>query len=172
MGSWVGPAIVAAIIVGIFTVAGWFVTASLAIRAEDRRRSRRSRELQIALRAEIVSELSDLDSDPDLSEEDEDAVISRNTQNSTLFVPAATPSRIFEAIVSEFPLLPTAAIEAAVLYAHQRDIANGMRSDLRRAEFLALPADERARILRDYLGVKRVQRDRARTAIETLSLDR
>ncbi|MCB8837820.1 hypothetical protein [Aurantimonas sp. VKM B-3413] len=145
MGSWVGPAIIAAIIVGIFTGAGWFVTASLALRAEDRKRSRRVRELQIALRAEIVSELSDLESDPDLNEEDKEAVISRNMQNANLFVPAATPNRIFEALVSEFPLLDAGAIEPVVLYAHQRDIANGCVPTSGDRNFWSYPSKRRRR---------------------------
>lgn len=168
MGSWIGPAIVAAVIVGIFTVTGWFVTASLALRAEDRKRQHRSRDVRIALRAEIIGELSELETDPDLVEEEEEAVIQRSAASSSLFVPAATPSRIFEALISELPLLPVNAVEPVVFYTHQRDIANGMRSDLRRAEFGALPVEERARMVRDYLRVKRVQRDRARMAIDAL----
>lgn len=57
MGSWIGPAIVAALISGLVSLIGLYLGGWIAIRHEKRRRREKVRDFQIALRAEIRSEL-------------------------------------------------------------------------------------------------------------------
>ena len=63
MGGWVGPAIIAAVISSLVSAAGWYVSYWTTIQTDHRRRREKVRDFQIALRAEIRSELHDLRTD-------------------------------------------------------------------------------------------------------------
>ncbi|WAP69510.1 hypothetical protein [Jiella pelagia] len=168
MGSWIGPAIVAAVIVGIFTVAGWFVTASLALRAEQRRRREKARDFRIALRAEIMSELANLEAYDRISLDQPAAEASAGAQ-PVPFIPTGSRNRIFEAIVGEIYILPEPVIEPLVRYGRQRDILEGLGEDLRR---LAAGEASQARIqslFDDYLKLRKGLKSLAEDVVAILS---
>ena len=60
MNEWIGPAIIAAIVSGIVSAAGWFVNSWQERRLEKGRREEKVHDYQVALRAEIAGDLLNL----------------------------------------------------------------------------------------------------------------
>ena len=57
MELWRGPVIVAALVSGLVSMAGWLVTFRQSVRLEQMRRNERAHDYQVALCAEIESDL-------------------------------------------------------------------------------------------------------------------
>lgn len=131
MAGWVGPALVAAVIAALVSVMGWFVTAGLTLRAEQRRREEKTRDFMIALRAEIRSELASLQAfngDVDLQE------VERHISNGTgqdILVPKLVRHLVLDAMVPELFILPENVIDPLVLYLRQREAVSNLSDDLR-----------------------------------------
>ena len=115
MGGWVGPTIVAAVIAGLVNVLGWIVTSRETLANERRRRNEKVRDFQIALRAEIRSELANLKA-YDLDRYNAE-IKRRYDVDPTYSVVIPHPARhvIFEAISGEIQILPENVIDPVVL---------------------------------------------------------
>lgn len=112
MGAWVGPAIVAALISGVISLIGLYLGGWIAIRHEKRRRREKVRDFQVALRAEIRSELHNLmsvDFDEHFAE-----IEARYASSPDYSVYPSYPARqpILSALESEIHILPGPVIDA------------------------------------------------------------
>ena len=169
MGSWVGPAVVAALIAALVSAAGWFVTTRQALALERARRRERTRDFQIALRAEIFSELANLVR-PDL-----DAQLARMAERletdaaHAIFVPSLPRNLIFEAIVADLPILPEHVLGPLVFFTRQRQVMDGLVKDIRSEEFRSLPKSTQLEIYREYWELWTNLRDLAQRAVDALA---
>lgn len=153
MEVWVGPVIVAAFISSIIGAAGWFVTYRLTISLDDRRRKEKIRDFQIALRAEIRSELKNLE------RFDLDRVLAdvetryREEEGFSVAVPRLAKHVVFDAIAKEIHILPEGVIDPVVLYVRQRQVVESMAQDMRDDTFRTLSKDRQLAMYSDYLGL-------------------
>ena len=169
MASWVGPAIVAAVIAAVVSVAGWFVSAGQALRAERRHRIERMRDFQIALRAEVRAELADLEGQ---DFETSLAIVWQRSESEagyTLRVPTLPPHVIFDAILPQISILPEEIIDPVVLYVRQRQVVAGVVADIRDPTFASLSRDRQREIVREYVSLLVYLRELARMADAALS---
>ena len=168
---WVGPAIVAAIIAGLISVAGWFVTFRQARRIEQERRAEKVIDIQTALLAEIRSDLHNLE---DFNLAEKLAVLRDNLERAagpspyTPFVPKDSGAPIFLAIIGQISVLPTRTIGPVVLYYKQRETIAHFTDDLRASSFSALPPDRKLAMMKDYLLLKAHAAALARDVVSAL----
>lgn len=168
--AWVGPAIVAAVISSIIGAIGWFVTYRLTISLDERRRAEKIRDFQIALRAEIWSELANLERfDLDALYAD---VVKRYQADEaySVSVPRLARQIVFETVAGEIHILPEAVIGPVVLYARQREVVESMTKDIQDGRFATLAKDRQLAMYRDYLGLWKVWRELAADAERTLAI--
>lgn len=167
--AWIGPAIVAAVISSIITVAGWLVNYRTSIGLEQRKRDEKIRDFQIALRAEIRSELRNL-SGYDLASQME-AVRGRYAQGQGYSVVVPRPAKpiVFEAIVNEIHILPEAVIDPVVLFARQRQAIVSLVDDMKDANFRSLSVEQQLAMYRDYLSMWEAWREFALQAEAALA---
>lgn len=166
--AWIGPAIIAAVISGLISL----VVVQLNFRQErkgDRlRRDEKVRDFQIALRAEVRSELMNL------SRFDFEAIL-RDVQRRyeteegySASVPRLAKHIVFDAIVGELHILPETVIDPVVLYVRQRQVVESLVEDMRDASFKALSKERQLAIYRDYIDMWKVWRDLAADAEKAL----
>jgi hypothetical protein len=166
--GWLAPALLAAVVAALVSVAGWFVTARQSVWLEQRRRLERMRDFQIALRAEIRAELVDLEAyDLDAAHS---MIRARYASEPSFSVRVSAPPRhpIFEAIVDEIHVLPEEVIDPVVLYARQRWEMEGVANDIRDPSFGALSADRQLDVVGDYVNARRRLTTLARNAVAAL----
>lgn len=169
MELWLGPAIVAALISGLISLIVVQLNFRAAVRAEKLRRVEKITDFQIALRAEIRSELRNLERfDFALLLQEVEENYERQ-QNYSVVVPRVTKHPVFEAIVGEIHVLPEAVIDPVVLYARQRQAVESLAEDIRDPSFRSLAKDRQLAIYRDYLNMWETWRDFAREAEAALS---
>jgi hypothetical protein len=170
MEVWIGPAIVAALISGVISLAGLYLGGWIAIRHDKRRRQEKERDFQVALRAEIRSELHNLMS-IDFDQHFEE-IAARYASNPEYSVYPSYPARqpIFTALESEIHILPEPVIDAVILYWRQRHAIERIVEDMRDARFAKLDPQRQLAMYQDYLGM---QKYLAETAIRSAkALDR
>ena len=152
MEAWVGPAIVAAVVSGVISVAGWFVNSWQARRLEQSRRDEKVHDFQVALGAEIESDLDNMQvSDrPALLEE----VRARYGADAkyVAFVPRLASNVVFEAIVPDIHILPGDVIAPVIDYARLRQTLERFAEDLRSSDFKALSPERQLAMYEDYLS--------------------
>ena len=169
VGTWIGPALVAAVIAALVSVAGWFVTGRQTLALERVRRTEKTRDFQIALRAEIRSELRGLQA-YDLEQQFARVEARYKIDPAySIFLPNAARHSIFEALVSDIHILPEHVIEPVVHFMRQAAVVDGLRSDMRTSDFRILPQDIQLEIYRDYLDLRNHLRQLAELAIAALS---
>jgi hypothetical protein len=164
MGPLVGPAIIAAVISGLVSLVLVQLNFRQERKADRDRRNEKIRDFQIALRAEIRSELLNLsrfDYEDLLSEVEQKY---QSEEGYSVTVPRVAPSIVFEALVGEIHILPEAVIDPVVLYARQRQAVESLAEDIRSASFRTLSKDRQLAIYRDYLRMWQAWRDFAREA--------
>ncbi len=152
MEPWVGPAIVAAIVSGLVSAAGWFVNSWQARELEQRRRDEKVRDFQAALRAEIESDLENMkviDRGRLLQQVDDSY---KADPKYTPFVPRLASNVVFDAIVSEIHVLPGSTITPVIDYARLRQTLERFTEDLRSADFKHLPSQRQFTMYEDYLA--------------------
>ena len=165
MDLWLGPAIIS----GLVSLVVVQLNFRAAIRAERLRRTEEITDFQIALRAEIRSELRNLERfDFALLLHEVEANYDHQPSYSVV-VPRVTKHPVFEAIVSEIHILPESVIDPVVLYARQRQAVESLAEDIRDANFKSLSKDRQLAIYRDYLNMWETWRDFARDAEAALS---
>ena len=151
MEAFLTPVLVGAILTTIGGAIGWFVTYRNTLRLERSRRQEKVRDFQIALRAEIASELISLevaDLDEHLA-----AIASRYDEDPSysVLVSQLSANLIFEAIVEEIHILPSAVIGPVVHYARFRQTTVLFASDLRDEKFAKPSPQRQLSMYRDYL---------------------
>jgi hypothetical protein len=170
MEALIGPAIVAAFISGLVSLVVVQLNFRQERRADQLRREEKIRDFQIALRAEIRSELANLQRS-DLAEllAHVEARYAADP-NYAVTVPRMAKHVVFDAIAKEIHILPESVIGPIVFYARQRQAVESFAEDLRDASFKTLGKERQLEMYRDYLGMWAVWRDlaaRAETALET-----
>lgn len=168
MGGWVGPAIVAALISGVISLMGLYLGGWIAIRHEKRRRQEKVRDFQVALRAEIRSELHNLsaiDFDQHFSE-----IETRYATRQDYSVFPSFPARhiVFEALESEIHVLPEPVIDEVIVYWRQRHAVEKMVEDMRSERFSKLDAARQLEMYKDYVGMQKYLAETARLSAKSL----
>lgn len=169
MEAWVGPAIIAAVVSGFVSAAGWFVTSWQAIRLERRRRAEKVRDFQVALRAEVASDLRLLKVADYQTIMAEVAAKYRDNPSYRPFVPHLATNVVFDAIVPELHILPGEVIEPVIRYARLRQVLSSFIEDLRQATDGGLPADRALLMFSDYFETLGRLEILAESAIAALS---
>ena len=151
MELWVGPAIVAALVSGLVSAAGWFVTSWQQIRLERLRRHEKVRDFQVALRAEIASDHLALDV-VDLPAFLEDIKLKYAADPLySVVVPHLASNVVFDVVVKEIQILPREVIGVVVNYARFRQIVERFIGDMRSDTFRSLSAQRQLTMYADYL---------------------
>ena len=170
MEAWVGPAIVAAVISGLVSL----IVVQLGFRAERRaerlRRDEKVRDFQIALRAEIASDLINMkETDRSRIMAEMTAAFAADPAYSPV-APRIASNLIFEAIVREIHILPEGVISPIVHYARLRQTLERFVDDLRSETYRALNAERRLLAYSDYLATYDRLETLAQTAMRSLEL--
>ncbi len=169
VNAWIGPAILAALIAALVNVAGWFVAFRNDHRLRRMQRAEKVRDFQIALRAEVASELQLLDAAGPL--EEHLATITERYEREpgySVHVPHMAPSLVFDAILKEIHVLPGSVIGPAVDYERRRRTVEQFATSLRGEAFSSLSAERQLEMYADYLGARLKLRRLARAAAEAL----
>lgn len=165
MQELAGSAFVAAVIAALVSVVGWFVTSYQTVQLDRRRRQERMRDFQIALRAEIRSELASLTS-YDLDAEYERIAAQLWAEPSgAVVLPRSAPNAIFEAILPDLHILPQEIIDPVVVYMRQHQMVDGLVEDMRSEQFSKLQVERRLAAFHDYIDLKKDQVTLAEMAI-------
>jgi hypothetical protein len=167
--AWVGPAIVAAFISGLVSLVLVQLNFRQGRQVEQARRDEKVRDFQIAIRAEIRSELRNL-VQHDLAAQ-LGHVKARYERDPTYSVSVPRPVRqsVFEALVREIHVLPETVIDPVVLYARQRNAIDSIVEDMRAPGFSALSREQQLAMYEDYLRMWDAWREFAITAEAALS---
>ena len=168
MANWVGPAIIAALISVVISLMGLYLGGWIAIRHERRRRHEKVRDVQIALRADIRSELHNLlsiDFDRHLDE-----IQTRYAAIKDYSVFPSYPARhvIFETLKEEIHILPEEVIDDVILYSRQRHAIEKFVEDMRDNRYAKLSADRQLEMYRDLMNMQKFLTETARNCVETL----
>lgn len=153
MDPWVGPAIIAAVVSGVVSAAGWFVTSWQQLRLERQRRAEKVNDFQVALRAEIESDLLQMEG------ADNAALLAavrqsyRDSPAYRPFVPHLAANVVFDSLVEEIHVLPGEVIEPIIRYSRQRQVLARFIEDLRNAVNSAVPADRALLMFEDYFDM-------------------
>jgi hypothetical protein len=167
---WIGPAIVAAIVSALVSAAGWFVTAWQAQRLDERRRDEKVHDYQVALRAEIASDLLNLQVTGDrapMLEAVSQAFASDPSYQP--FVPQLAENVVFAQVVKEIHVLPGEVIASVVAYARLRQSAEHFVADLRTAGREKVSAARQLIMMSDYFEMLGRLETLATKAIQTLN---
>lgn len=148
---WLGPVILAAIVSGLVNAAGWFVTFRQSRRLEQMRRDEKVHDFQVALRAEITSDLLSTN----VFDRAELLLTVREKYRSEagyiVLVPRLATNVVFEAIVEEIHILPGDVIGPVVHYQRMRETLEQFVGDVRADSFGHLPSERQLAMYADYL---------------------
>jgi hypothetical protein len=154
MGSLFDTAIVATLVSALVTACGWIASHWGTRRLEAKRRDERITDMQTALLAEIESNLvryQEIDLDQHDNSMQERILNHRKGNNFTPFVPRFVSEVIFEALLPDIHILPTAAIGDVVAYYKQEYKLRELIEDLRSQRYQELEQDRKALIYSDYI---------------------
>ena len=169
MEVWIGPAIVAAFISGLVSLVLVQLNFRQSRRIEQIRRNGRICDFQIALRAEVRSELRNLERfDFELQFLADVEARYAKDENFSVTIPRLAKHIVFDAIVGEIHILPEAVIDPIVLYIRQRQVVESMAEDMRDPLFRTLTTDRQLAMYRDYLGMWKVWAELAGYAEQAL----
>ena len=170
MEVWIGPAIIAALVSAFVSAAGWFVSSWQAQRLDEWRRDEKVNDVQVALRAEIASDLIILEV-PDRQEFLEE-VSARYRADLTYspIIPTLSRNVVFESIVKDIPILPGEVIEPVIHYARMRQTLDQFIGDMRAPSFPQLAAERQLIMYHDYLEMQGRLEALARDALVALDI--
>ena len=168
MNRWLGPAIIATIISSIVTAFGWLVNYRTSLGIEKERRKEKVRDFQIALRAEIRSELHHLNEENLLA--DLKVIEERYAKSKaySVFVTGFPRHLVFENLVKEIQILPEAVIDPLIIYVRQRQLVEQLAADMRTDRFLKTPQTNQLELYRDYIGVLIYLKNLAKDAVKAI----
>ncbi|MEM9550554.1 MAG: hypothetical protein AAGA05_05230 [Pseudomonadota bacterium] len=169
--EWIGPAIIAALIAGVFSLLGWVMAGSRERASERRRRAERRVDVQTALKAEIQHYVDILENpkfDPDKVWE---VVVSEMEENEDYvpLIPSERNDTLFRAILPEIHVLPEPVIKPVVRYYNQVFAIEAMIADLRGGGFATAEQDQRIKMYTDYISLKLGALDQGREALDALA---
>lgn len=169
--SWIGPAIVAAIISALVTAAGWVISERQSIRREAARRRERLTDVQTAILAEIRSGRHRIGDLHIMAKEVDEAFAQRPDYRP--FVTRPAPTFVLDAILVDIHLLPISVIDPVILYYRQSAAVAFFVEDLRSDTFEKLDVAQKRAMYRDYVDLLIYTDVLAARAIATLgqSLD-
>jgi hypothetical protein len=150
---WVGPAIVAALVSATVSAIGWFVTFRATLRLEQVRRDEKVHDFQVALRAEIDSDLLVMIVVDRTAFLEEISERYRADLTYSVLVPQLSSNVVFEAIVKDIPILPASVIAPVIHYARLRQTIAQFVEDLRSQSFPKLAAERQLVMYSDYLDM-------------------
>jgi hypothetical protein len=168
MSAWIGPAIVAALIGCLTTMLGWSVSFRQLRNLETTRRKEKIIDYQTALRAEIRSYRARFERMDPMGHRDTIIALIESDPSFTPFLPLEIPLLIFSEIAKEIHILPTAVIDAVVLFYAQAATIAQLTLDLRSRGFNALPWERKAGLYKDYYRLLLYTRELADEALERL----
>jgi hypothetical protein len=166
---WIGPAIIAAAVSGVVSVIGWFATFYMGLRRDRMLRDEKVHDFQVALRAEIASDLLTMvvaDRAVFMSEaEDRYAA----ADGYSVVVPHMARNLVFESLLDELHLLPGEVIEPVIHYERMRETIERFVADLRDETFRRSPAERQLLMYSDYLKMLERLEQLARDAYDALN---
>lgn len=166
MELWVGPAIIAALVSALISAAGWFVTSWQAQRSEARRRGEKVHDFQVALRAEIASDLLSLEAGDRSEMLESVASALANDAGYQPFVPRLAGNIVFEQVVKEIHVLPGDLIGAVIAYERLRQSIEHFVDDIRDAAELS--PQRKLLMMGDYFDMLDRLEALARNAVSAL----
>jgi len=152
----------------MISLLGLYLGGWISIRHDRRHRKEKVRDFQIALRAEIRSELHNLlsiDFDRHLSE-----IEARYAATAGYSVFPSYPARhvVFEALKNEIQILPEPVIDVVILYSRQRYAIEKFVEDMRDDRFAKLGTDRQLEMYRDYIEMQKYLVEAARLSAKAL----
>jgi hypothetical protein len=149
MQAWISPAIIAVVVSALVTAAGWFVTYRNSLSLEKERRREKIRDFQIALRAEIRSELHHLNEEN--LDRDLQAIENAYGASTTysVYVPGLARHAVFDNLVKDIHILPESVIDPLILYSRQRQILDQFSAEMRTEKFSKLAQPRQLEMYRD-----------------------
>ena len=169
MEQWVGPAIIAALVSALVSAAGWFVSSWQAQRLDQRRRDEKVNDFQVALRAEIASDLLNLQVTVNRGEMFE--IVKQafaDDPSYQPFVPQLAQNVVFQQVVREIHVLPGPVIASVIGYSGLRQSIEHIIGDLRTAIREKLPANRQLLMISDYFDMLVRLENLAAKAVATL----
>ena len=169
MNSWIGPALIAAVISSLVTAVGWLVNYRTSLGLEKERRLEKVRDFQIALRAEIRSELHHLNEE-NLAN-DLKIIEERYAKSKTysVFAPRLARHLVYESLVSQIHVLPESVIDPLILYTRQRELLDQFAADMRSDRFHQINQARQLEMYRDYVAVALYLRSLANDVLKALN---
>ena len=170
MEVWIGPAIVAAVVSGLVSVLGWFATFYIGLRRDQVLRDEKVTDFQVALRAEIVSDLLTMvvaDRHAFLEEVKEKYA---QEADYSVIVPHIARNVVFESLLGELQILPSEVIAPVIHYERMRETIERFVLDLRDPSFRKSPSDRQLLMYSDYLEMLGRLEQLARDALAALEL--
>lgn len=146
------PAIVAAVISGLVSLLVVQLNYRAERRAEKLRRIEKVRDFQIALRAEIASDLLNMQGSDRRQAMAELRTAFAADPSYSPVAPRLAANPIFSALVPEIHVLPEAVIAPVVHYARLRQTLERFAEDLRSETYRGLAAERRLLAYLDYLA--------------------
>ena len=141
MEAWVGPAIVAAVISGLVSLIVVQLNFRVAQRAERLRRDEKVRDFQIAPRAEIASDLVQMEETDRESLFQDVADATASDPGYVPVLPRLSPNTIFDVVVRDIPILTGQVIAPVVRYERLRQTLSQFIEDLRSPQYKELPSE-------------------------------
>ncbi|MEL7279746.1 MAG: hypothetical protein AAFY35_04655 [Pseudomonadota bacterium] len=162
--TWVGPAIIAAVIAALVNVLGLFVSGRRQRQSERRRRREKRVDIQTALKAEIDHYVTALSNDKmNLDEFWKDIVLRMEEDEGYIpFIPAEKNDMIFQSVLQDISILPGSVVEPVTYYYNQVVAISALIQDLRSPAFrntdpsrgAVMTQGQRIAIFTDYIGLK------------------
>ena len=153
MNTWLGPALIAAVISSLVTAVGWLVNYRTSLGLEKERRLEKVRDFQIALRAEIRSELHHLKEVDFAGNLAKIETRYAKSKDYSVLVTSLVRHVVFDTLVKEIYVLPEAVIDPLILYARQRQIVDQFAADMRIDSFRHTPQAQQLEMYRKYLDL-------------------
>lgn len=153
MREWISPAIVAIVVSALVTAIGWFVTYRNSLGLEKERRREKIRDFQIALRAEIRSELHHLKEEDLLDGLKQIEGRYKRSKTYSVMVTGLPRHVIFDNLAKEIHILPESVIDPVILYARQRQLAEKLVEDMRADRFRHSTQAQQLALYADYIQV-------------------
>jgi hypothetical protein len=149
---WLGPVLVAAVVSGLVNIFGWYVTFRSTRKLDLMRRGEKVHDFQVALRAEVSSDLLNMEvADRASFLQDVAARFAADPSYSPV-VPRLASNVVFEAIVREVHVLPAAVIAPVIHYARLRQTLEQFVEDMRSESFRRLPSERQLTMYSDYIA--------------------
>lgn len=164
--------IIAALIGAAVVAIGWLINQRRELSGARRRRRERMIDIQTALRAEIKA-LVEAPQNRDLAGSLERGLARFDAETPEApylpFIPHEKHDTVFQAMVGDIPVLPTATVEPVILYYNQQVAIGMMAQDLRSETFTTLDRERRRSMLKRYMEMKMEAMRMGRIAIDALT---